>query len=215
MLLEEIRQELIDYGNKLVETNLTSGTGGNLSYYDRENGYMAITPSGVEFHKIKKEDIVIMKLDGTIIDGHRKPSSEWVMHKRIYEVRDDIDAIIHAHTIYATVLATLREDLPASHYMIALAGSSVRVGEYAPFGTPELAEIAAEGMVDRNAVLLANHGIIGGSNNLKNAFNVIHEIEYCAKIHVIAKSVGEPVILPPEEMESMAERFKTYGQPKD
>lgn len=214
MLMKEIRQELVDHGKLLVETDLTSGTGGNLSYYDRKNGYMAITPSGVEFNQTTLEDIVIMKLDGTIIEGERKPSSEWVMHKRIYETREDINSVVHAHTIYATVLATLREELPASHYMIALAGSSVRVADYASFGTPELAENAAKGMIDRNAVMLANHGIIGGSDTVKNAFNVIHEIEYCSKIHVIAKSIGEPVVLPGEEMEYMNERFKTYGQPK-
>lgn len=213
MLMENIRKDLIDYGKRLVDTDLTSGTGGNLSYYDRDKDYMAITPSGIDFHKIKVEDIVIMKLDGTVIDGERKPSSEWSMHKRIYEMREDINAVIHGHTIYASVLATLREELPATHYMIGVAGPSVRVANYATFGSKELAENAANEMKDRNAVLLANHGIIGGSVNLRSAFNVIEEVEYCAKIHVIAKSIGNPVVLPAEEMDVMAEKFKTYGQP--
>lgn len=215
MLLENIRKELVEYGKRLVDTELTSGTGGNLSYFDRENGYMAITPSGLDFHKTKPEDIVILKLDGTIVEGNRIPSSEWVMHKRIYETRDDINAVIHGHTIYASVLACLHEELPATHYMIAVAGPSVRVTDYATFGSPELAEHAAKGIKDRNAVLLANHGIIGGSNNLRNAFNVIEEVEYCAKIYVLARSIGNPVILPEKEMKFMSEKFKTYGQPKD
>ncbi len=215
MLLQNIRKELVEYGKRLVDSELTSGTGGNLSYFDSETGYMAITPSGLDFYKTKEEDIVILALDGTVIEGNRTPSSEWVMHKRIYETRTDINAIIHGHTIYASVLACLREELPATHYMIAVAGETVRVADYASFGSKELAENAAKGMEDRNAVLLANHGIIGGSNNLRNAFNVIEEVEYCAKIYVIAKSIGNPIILPEKEMKFMSEKFKSYGQPKE
>ena len=114
-----------------------------------------------------------------------------------------------------SVLACLREELPATHYMIAVAGETVRVADYASFGSKELAENAAKGMEDRNAVLLANHGIIGGSNNLRNAFNVIEEVEYCAKIYVIAKSIGNPIVLPEKEMKFMSEKFKSYGQPKE
>ena len=215
MLLQNIRKELVEYGKRLVDSELTSGTGGNLSYFDSETGYMAITPSGLDFYKTKEEDIVILALDGTVIEGNRTPSSEWVMHKSIYETRTDINAIIHGHTIYASVLACLREELPATHYMIAVAGETVRVADYASFGSKELAENAAKGMEDRNAVLLANHGIIGGSNNLRNAFNVIEEVEYCAKIYVIAKSIGNPIILPEKEMKFMSEKFKSYGQPKE
>ena len=215
MLLQNIRKELVEYGKRLVDSELTSGTGGNLSYFDSETGYMAITPSGLDFYKTKEEDIVILALDGTVIEGNRTPSSEWVMHKRIYETRKDINAIIHGHTIYASVLACLREELPATHYMIAVAGETVRVADYASFGSKELAENAAKGMEDRNAVLLANHGIIGGSNNLRNAFNVIEEVEYCAKIYVIAKSIGNPIVLPEKEMKFMSEKFKSYGQPKE
>ena len=215
MLLQNIRKELVEYGKRLVDSELTSGTGGNLSYFDSETGYMAITPSGLDFYKTKEEDIVILALDGTVIEGNRTPSSEWVMHKRIYETRTDINAIIHGHTIYATVLACLREELPATHNMIAVAGETVRVADYASFGSKELAENAAKGMEDRNAVLLANHGIIGGSNNLRNAFNVIEEVEYCAKIYVIAKSIGNPIVLPEKEMKFMSEKFKSYGQPKE
>lgn len=214
MLMEKERDELIKYGRKLVDTDLTKGTGGNLSVYDREQNLVAITPSGIDFYEIQPEDIVIMKLDGEVVEGKRKPSSEWVMHKVFYERREDIDSVIHAHTTYSTVLATLRWELPASHYMIAVAGPNVKVAEYASYGTPELAENAFEAMQNRKAVLLANHGIIGGEKDLMNAFNVIEEVEYCSKIYVKAKSIGEPVVLDDEEMDTMDERFKTYGQRK-
>ncbi|WP_398581468.1 L-fuculose-phosphate aldolase [Streptococcus sp. 2022WUSS037] len=214
MFMEKERKELIKYGKKLVTEGLTKGTGGNLSVFNREKGLMAITPSGIDFFEIKEEDIVIMNLEGQVVEGEKLPSSEWYMHLIQYQKREDLDAVIHAHTTYGTVLAVLREPLPASHYMIAVAGKDVRVADYATYGTKELAENAAEAMKDRRAVFLANHGILAGAQDLLNAFNIIEEVEYCSKIYCVAKSMGEPVILPDEEMELMAEKFKTYGQRK-
>mgnify|MGYP003092402226 FL=1 len=212
MLMEKERLLLIEYGKKLVKAGLTKGTGGNLSIFDRKNGHVAITPSGIDFFEIQPEYIVIIDVDGNVIEGNRTPSSEWAMHVMPYKYRDDIDAVIHAHTMYATVMACLRQELPATHYMIAVAGENVRVAEYATYGSPELAKNAFEAMKDRKAVILANHGILAGANDLLNAFNIIEEIEYCAEVYTKAKAIGEPVILPHEEMTLMAEKFKTYGQ---
>lgn len=214
MLMEKVREEIIKYGKKLVTNNLTKGTGGNISVFDRENGYMAITPSGIDFFEIMPEDIVIMNLNGEVVEGTRNPSSEWEMHLLQYKTRTDIDAVIHAHTTYATVLACLNESLPATHYMIAVAGKDVRCAKYGTYGSHELAVNATEGMVDRKAVILANHGILAGANDLLNAFNIIEEIEYCSQIYYMARSIGKPVILSDEEMTLMAEKFKTYGQRK-
>lgn len=214
MLMEIQRKELIHYGKKLVTEGLTKGTGGNLSIFDRENGLMAITPSGIDFFEIKEEDIVIMNLDGQVVEGDKLPSSEWYMHLIQYQERDDMDAVIHAHTTYGTVLACLREPLPASHYMVAVAGKDVRVADYATYGSKELAENAALAMKDRRAVFLANHGILAGAQDLLNAFNIIEEVEYCSKIYCVAKSMGNPIVLSDEEMALMAEKFKTYGQRK-
>lgn len=214
MLMEKERQELIEYGKKLVLAGLTKGTGGNLSIYDREQNIVAITPSGIDFFEIQKEDIVIVDLDGNVVEGHRVPSSELEMHLILYRNREDISAVVHAHTIYATVLACLRRDLPATHYMIAVAGKDVRCAEYATYGTKELAVNAFKAMADRRAVILANHGILAGSFDLLNAYNIVEEIEYCSEIYVKAASIGEPVILSDEEMELMDAKFKTYGQKK-
>ena len=200
MLMEKERLLLIEYGKKLVKAGLTKGTGGNLSIFDRKNGYVAITPSGIDFFEIQPEDIVIIDVDGNVIEGNRTPSSEWAMHVMPYKYRDDIDAVIHAHTMYATVMACLREDLPATHYMIAVAGENVRVAKYATYGSPELAQNAFEAMKDRKAVILANHGILAGANDLLNAFSIIEEVEYCAEVYTKAKAIGEPVVLPHEEM---------------
>lgn len=212
MLMKDARYEIIEYGKKLINTNLTKGTGGNLSVYDRKNNTMAITPSGIDFFEIEPEDIVIMDLEGNVIEGEREPSSEWFMHAIFYKNREDIDAVIHGHTMYATVLACLRWELPATHYMIAVAGPTVRCAEYATYGSRQLAYNALEAMKDRKATFLANHGIIAGSNDLLNAFNVVEEIEYCSEVYYRAKSIGEPVILDSDEMVIMHEKFKTYGQ---
>ena len=212
MLMQDERNAIIAYGKKLVEDGHTRGTSGNISVFDREQKLMAITPSGIDFFELSDEDIVILDMDVQVVEGNRKPSSEWYMHLIQYQNRDDINAVIHGHTIYGTVLSCLRETLPASHYMIAVAGRDVRVAEYATFGTEALAQNALKGMVNRKAVFLANHGILSGESDLAKAYSVVEEVEYCAKLYCIAKSIGEPVILSDEEMTLMAEKFKTYGQ---
>ncbi len=214
MLLREERESIVEYGKKLVTSNLTKGTGGNLSVFNREKGLFAISPSGIDYFKIKVEDVVVMDLEGNKVDGDRVPSSEYEMHRIFYANREDIDALIHTHTMYATTLACLNWELPPVHYMVALAGLNVRCAKYATYGTRELAENAFEAMKDRKAVLLANHGLLAGADTLANAFNITEEIEYCAELYYRAKSIGEPVILPEEEMVLMMEKFKTYGQVK-
>lgn len=214
LLLQKEREEIVQYGKKLVTSNLTKGTGGNLSIYNRKEGLMAISPSGIDYFKIKPEDVVVLDLEGKKIEGDKKPSSEYEMHRIFYANRVDINAIIHTHTMYATTIACLNWDLPPVHYMVALAGLNVRCAKYATFGTKELAENAFEAMKDRKAVLLANHGLLAGDKDLANAFNITEEIEYCAELYYRTKCIGEPVILSEDEMRIMLEKFKTYGQVK-
>ncbi|SEO02097.1 L-fuculose-phosphate aldolase [Amphibacillus marinus] len=206
------KQQLIEYGNKLIDNNYTLGTGGNLSTFIREQQVMLITPSGIPFDEITADDIVVMSCTGEIQEGARRPSSEWRMHGIMYEKRTDLDYIIHAHTMYSTALAVLRQPLPASHYMIAVAGKNVRCADYASFGTEELSVNAYEAMKDRKAVLLANHGVLTGGRTMLEAYTVLEELEYCSKVHLIASSAGTPTVMSDIEMANMAERFKTYGQ---
>ena len=215
MLMKKERELIVEYGKKLITSGLTKGTGGNLSIYNREKDLIAISPSGIDYFKTKLEDVVILNISGEQVDGDGKPSSEFEMHRIFYERRNDIDAIIHTHTMYATTLACLNWSLPPVHYMVALAGLDVRCAKYATYGTVELAENAFEAMVDRKAVLLANHGLLAGANDLLNAFNITEEVEYCAEIYYRTKSIGNPVILDEEEMTLMLEKFKTYGQRKE
>ncbi|MDD7306629.1 MAG: L-fuculose-phosphate aldolase [Peptoniphilaceae bacterium] len=214
MLMNEERKLLVEYGNRLFESKLTKGTGGNLSIYDRKTGYMAITPSGIEFHKTHDEDIVILTLDGKVIEGDKKPSSEWQMHANVYKNREDINSVIHAHTLFASIFACLRESILPSHYMLEVAGGEVRCAEYATFGSKELAENAIKSMEGRKAVLLANHGILAGEKDIANAFNVIDQVEYCANVYYRARSIGKPYIIDDEELKVLEKKFENYGQIK-
>lgn len=212
MLLFKEREQVVEYCKKLITAGLTKGTGGNISVFDRISGLYAISPSGMDYFSMKPEDVVVMNLDGQVVEGERKPSSEWDLHRIFYQNREDIGAVVHTHSVYCTVLATNRESLPPSSYLVAFAGKDVKCADYASFGTPELAKNAFLAMKDRMAVLLANHGLVAGGSDLLHAFQVAEQIEFCAEVYVKAKSIGTPVLLSEEEMERMVDRFGDYGQ---
>lgn len=213
MLLEQERIDVVKYCKKLITAGLTTGTGGNISILNREKGLYAMSPSGMDYFETEPKDVVVMDLEGQVVEGKRKPSSEHALHRIFYTRRDDIDAVVHTHSTYCTVLATLREGLPASNYLIAFAGPDVRCSAYASYGTPELAEVAFEAMQDRQAALMANHGMVAGARTIAGAFNIADQIEQCAKVYVLARAIGKPVLLDEEEMERMMVRFRDdYGQ---
>lgn len=212
MLLSKEREQVVEYCKKMIHAGLTKGTGGNISIFNRELGLYAISPSGMEYDSMQPEDVVVMNLEDEVVEGTRRPSSEWGLHSIFYKNRQDIDAVVHTHSTYCAVLATNREELPPSSYLVAFAGKNVRCAPYASFGTPELAKAAYEYMEDRKAVLLANHGLVAGGSTILKAFQVAEEIEFCAEVYVKARSIGTPVLLSDEEMEYMLERFQDYGQ---
>ncbi len=209
MLMEKERNLIVQYGKKLIESGLTTGTGGNLSIFNRDRQLIAISPSGLDYFETKAEDIVLLDLDGNIIQGNRKPSSEFEMHRIFYSNRDDINALVHTHSVYAATIAAMRWELPPIHYLIALAGSNIRCTDYATYGTEELARNAFESMKDRKAVLLANHGLLVGRDTLAGAFSLAEHMEFCSELYYRGKSIGEPVLLTEEEMDIMLKKFKT------
>ncbi len=215
-MLEYAKKELVKYGKLIIEAGLTKGTGGNFSIFDRESSLMAITPSGVPYMSMREEDIVIMDLDGNIVEGDLKPSSEYQMHSIVYKNRKDVNAMVHLHSKFAATVSTLRKPIPAVDYLVAFSGGKeVPIAEYATYGTKELAENAMKAMGDLNAVLLANHGLNVVGPNMMTAFAVAEQLEFCAELYVRAKSMGEPVILDDEEMTMMVKRFENYGQKKE
>ena len=211
MLLERERELLVAYGKKLISHRLTTGTGGNLSIFNREKGLLAITPTGLDYFDSRPEDIVVLQVDGERVEGKREPSSELPMHRIFYQQRQDINALVHVHSRYATTLSCLNWDLPPVHYLVAFAGNEVKCAQYATFGSEELARSAFEAMKDRKAVLLANHGLLAGGKDLPFAFDLAEVIEFCAEIYYLSKCIGEPVIISASEMKAVAEKLKWYA----
>ena len=209
----EQRQLLLDYGRRLLTDGLTTGTGGNLSVALRLQNIIAVTPSGIDYDKIKIDDISLIDFDGRHIAGE-KPSSEWHLHLALYKQRPEINAVVHTHSRFATTLALLNKPLPACHYLIGVAGcKEIRVAPYATFGTPELAEktVAALGASDR-CILMANHGLIAIGNELDQAYSTALYIEEVAELYHRALTIGDPVILNNKEMEEALIRFQSYGR---
>lgn len=214
MLLSVERQQIVEFGKKLIASQLTTGSGGNLSIYNREENLIAIKPSGVDYQQISAADVVIVTPNGEIMEGDLLPSVEMKVHLALYHHRPDVCAVIHTHQVYATTIACLNWELPAVHYLVGWSGNKVPLAKYATLGTQELSDEIISAIGDYNACLMANHGIVTVGKNLAAAFNTAEEVELVARIYIQAKSIGNPVILSDSEMEVVAEKFKTYGQSK-
>lgn len=212
MKLQEEREAVVAYCQKMITSRLTTGTGGNISICNRARGEVAMTPTGVDYFEMKADDIVIINLDGEIMEGTTKPSSEAEMHLALYKRRDDISAVVHTHSVFATTIACLRWELPPVHYLIGFSGKKVPLAPYATYGTPELAQNVAKAIGNYNAVLLANHGLVAVGETLSRAFSTAEEIELVSEIYYRTKSIGEPVILSEEEMENVLRKFADYGK---
>lgn len=212
MLLTEERHLVTDYGKKMVRSQLTVGSGGNLSIINRNEKLIAISPSGLDYFDTSPEDVVVVDDQGQIVEGKWKPSSELNFHLALYDHRAEIQAVVHTHSVYAATMACLNWEIPAVHYLIGFSGKKVPLAPYATFGTKQLAENICHSIGDYNAVLLANHGLVTVGKTLPAAFSAAEEIEFVARIYYQTKCIGEPVILSDEEMSRIVEKFKTYGQ---
>ena len=192
----------------LVAEGLIQGTSGNVS--QRTDAGFVITPSGVPYDVITPEQMVEVGLDGTPLGG--TPSSEWRMHRDIYAARPEAGAVVHTHSPHATALACVRLEVPAFHYMVAIAGGiSLRCAGYALFGTQALSDRMLEALEGRSACLLANHGMICFGKDLPDALHRAAEVESLCQQYILALQVGEPIVLGEDEMAEVIERFKSYG----
>jgi len=208
----ESRVALVEAMVRLEHTGLNTGSAGNASARMARDG-MLITPSGVGAATLAADSIVALGMDGEVVTAGLVPSSEWRMHRDIYRARPDINAIVHTHSCFATALACLRRDIPAFHYMVAIAGGdSIRCARYATFGTQALSEAALDAIEGRMACLLANHGVLALGSSPAKAVALAVEVENLARQYTAALSVGDPVVLGDDEMRDVMEKFKTYGQ---
>ena len=209
-----LRQAIVEHGLRFAPSGLSQGTSGNLSlrWHDGQAEGLLITPSGVDYTRLRPEHIAFMRLDDGQWRGPLKPSSEWRFHRDIYRARPEVGAVVHAHPTHATALAVQRREIPAFHYMVAVAGGAdIRCAPYATYGTEALSQHALTALQGRRACLLANHGLIAVGSDLPAAFALAIEVEQLAHQYLLALSTGTPVVLPDDEMARVIEAFKSYG----
>jgi L-fuculose-phosphate aldolase len=209
-----LRTQIVDVGIELERIGILDLTAGNISARVRDDA-IAITPSGIPYGETRPEDIVICSLaDGSVLEGHRTPSSELPLHRAVYAARPETGAVVHTHSPFATTLAVLGKPIPAIHYVISRLGTcEVPVVEYATYGSEALAENTFAGLAGTTrALLLANHGTITIGDDLETAATNARVLEILATTYIRALSIGTPVILPDAEIATVVERHKTYGQ---
>jgi L-fuculose-phosphate aldolase len=206
----DLRNALAAALKRLDALGLNRGSAGNLSH--RCGDGMLITPTGMGADDLRPEDLVWRGWDGTLA-GDWLPSSEWPFHEAIYRARPQLQAVVHTHSVHATALACLRRPLPSFHYMVAVAGGDdVPLVPYHRFGTEVLSQAVAAAFVDRDACLLANHGLVAAGATLAHAMKVVQEIESLCEVYLKALAVGEPALLDRAQMDEVIERFKSYGR---
>ena len=196
MDMQVFKQEIVDKSLQAFRAGLFAGTSGNMSVYLKDEDLMLITPTSVRYETMTAEDIVAVRLDGTIVEGRHQPSSEWRMHAEIYKAYPDTGAVFHTHSPHATAFAVNRTGIPAvlieAYFFL---GGDIRCADYATPGTPEVGIHAAKVLGDRSGCLLANHGVLAVGKDLSRAYLNAEYIEDMAKIYILAKQVGQPVVL--------------------
>lgn len=212
--MQNSREQLLTISQQLSVSGLNRGTSGNasirVSNAAGQAGFL-ITPTGMAVDKMTPIDMVWMDFSGNA-SGTREPSSEWRFHLDILKTRPEVNAVIHTHSMFASTFSTFRRDMPAFHYMIALAGGdSIRCAPYALFGSQQLSDNAVRALQDRKACLLANHGMIAVGETPEKALYITQEVETLCEQYLRALQVGEPVLLTDAEMEEVMVQFSGYG----
>jgi L-fuculose-phosphate aldolase len=205
----EKRQSIIDACLRMNALGINQGTSGNISL--RHEDGMLITPTSVPYETMRPEQIVYMGLDGAF-DPAQRPSSEWRFHLDILRARPEVDAVVHAHPPYSTILAIMGLEIPPVHYMIACAGGdTIRCAPYATFGTQELSERAVTALEGRLACLLEHHGMIAIGPSLAKAMWLAVEVETLARQYHGCLQIGSPRLLSKEEIKNVLGRIAGYG----
>jgi L-fuculose-phosphate aldolase len=207
------RQSIIDACLRMNALGINQGTSGNISL--RHDAGMLVTPTSVPYEAMQPEQIVFMGFDGSF-DLSQRPSSEWRFHLDILKARPEVNAVVHAHPPYATTLAIMGREIPAVHYMVAVAGGdSIRCAPYATFGTEELSRHAVSALKDRFACLLAHHGMIAIGRSLSKAMWLAVEVETLARQYHGCLQIGTPPLLSKAEIDNVLSRMAGYGATED
>lgn len=210
MLTHTRRLRLIQTASSMNESGLNQGTAGNVSLRV-DNGFL-ITPSALAYDRCKPADVVEMDMHGKVRLGHRRPSSEWRLHRDIFSHRPDAGAVLHAHPPWCTTLACLEREIPACHYMVAMAGGDrIACAPYGLFGTAELSNNVLAALDNgRCACLLAHHGMVCYAGDLQEVFALAIEVENLARVYGQALQIGDVPVLSAGEMQAVRERFVDY-----
>lgn len=215
MILRSERAAVCEYARRMTADGLVVGTSGNVSM--RSGELVAATPSGVDYAALEPAQIPVLGLDGSVVDGALKPTSELPMHLSLYRDAVDpdgaaINAVVHTHSAHATAVSTVVREVPPIHYMLAAIGPTVRVADYASFGTDELAAAMLAAIDGRRGCLLANHGTVTYGDDLAAAYDRARQLEWACRVWLLARSAGEPDLLPQSEIDNVTRKLRGYGQ---
>ena len=213
-MLEKLKEQLVQLHLELPKNNLVVWTGGNVSARDPETGYVGIKPSGVRYEDLHPKDIVILDLDGNIVEGDLQPSSDTASHLYIYRHRADIGGIVHTHSTYATAFAAVGQSIPVVLTAIADEfGGPIPCGGFALIGDEAIGEVVVENLGNSPAVLLKNHGVFTVGKNAEAAVKAAVMAEDNARTVWLALQIGNPDEIPPEDVAKLHHRYKNiYGQ---
>lgn len=212
---QDLRQTIVDTGVEMIKTGMTVGTWGNISLRDPETNLMYISPSGMDYMKIRAEHVVVLTLDLEVIEGTAEPSIEKAMHAAVYKRRPDVNAVIHTHPVFSSVFGAVKMELPAvSEDFAQIVGDKVGFPEdYELPGTVELGESAAMALGQNNAVILPNHGSLSVASSIKQALKVSVVLEKNAQIYLFARLLGTPQLIEPDDIHAMQVYARTqYGK---
>ena len=214
MLLQTIREELVKLNQELPKNHLVTWTSGNVSIRDQETGYVAIKPSGVMFEDLTAEDMVVLDLEGKIVEGKRKPSSDTASHLYIYRYRPDVFGVVHTHSNYATAFAAIGKPIPV--YLTAQAdefGGPIPCGGFALIGGEEIGREVVKSIGDSPAIIMKNHGVFTVGPSGKAAVKAAIMVEDVARTIWLAKQIGVPDEIPADMVEKLHYRYThDYGQ---
>lgn len=213
-MIIKTKEKIIKAGKEILEANLVAGTWGNISLRDEKEDVFVITPSGMDYYDLVPESLVTVDFDGNVVEGQKKPSTETSVHASIYKIRPDVNAIIHTHSIHASACAAACESIPCLlEDVAALVGGDIGVAQYALPGTPQLAQNVIEALEDRNAVLMANHGVLCVGPDLDETIKTCRIVEKAALVYINCKILGKYHRLKDEHIQAIRSNYLyKYGQ---
>lgn len=212
LLLAGERAAVVALAQRMVRDRLVVGTSGNVS--QRCGDLVVCTPSGTDYDTMRPEDVVVVDLEGTVVDGDLKPTVELPLHLVCY-TEHGAQAVVHTHSTAATAMSLLRDDVPAVHYQLAMFGGPVSVAPYATYGTTELRDNVSRALQGRSGCVMKHHGTICTGASLGAAYDRARQLEWLCDVWMRASAVGTPALLPDEEVAHVVQRFGGYGQSRD